>query len=53
MENENILQLQEKFLTSDYCERCGSQRCDGTLEWLEGCPHWKQFIKNYLSCPRE
>ncbi|MCM1324387.1 MAG: hypothetical protein NC218_09510 [Acetobacter sp.] len=35
----------EEFTKSKDCMLCGSQRCDRSLEWLEGCPKWKKFLK--------
>lgn len=29
-----------------YCPGCGSQRCTGEGEWLEGCPHYRELKKN-------
>ena len=26
-----------------YCDRCGSQRCDRSEEWMDGCPHYKEW----------
>ena len=26
-----------------YCSTCGSQRCDGSLDWLEGCGKWREY----------
>lgn len=42
MENER--KLQEFFLTN-FCREypCGSQRCDGSEECLEGCAKYRQF----------
>ena len=29
-----------------YCDRCGSQRCDRSEEWMNGCPHYKEWTCN-------
>ena len=34
----------EKF-KKEYCFSCGSQRCTGEDEWLEGCNYYKEYIK--------
>ena len=26
-----------------YCDRCGSQRCDRSEEWMDACPHYKEW----------
>ena len=26
-----------------YCKSCGTQRCDRTKEWLDGCPHYNAY----------
>jgi hypothetical protein len=26
-----------------HCSTCGSQRCTGSPEWLEGCEKWKKY----------
>mgnify|MGYP003292599329 CR=1 FL=1 len=26
-----------------YCDRCGTQRCDRSEEWMNGCPHYKEW----------
>ena len=26
-----------------YCSTCGSQRCDGSPEWMEGCEKWRKY----------
>ena len=45
---KKIKELQKKFLDTVCKEsNCGSQRCDGSEEWLEGCKLYKDFmIKN-------
>lgn len=42
MENERKLQ---EFFLSNFCREypCGSQRCDGSEECLEGCKKYKEF----------
>ena len=32
---------------------CGSQRCDGSNEWLEGCRHWKKLNEPNLEIERK
>ena len=27
-----------------YCEYCGTQRCTGEGEWLEGCRYYQKYI---------
>ncbi len=39
----NTEKLREKFLASDACLMCGTQRCERTEEWMEGCPKWLDF----------
>lgn len=39
----NISKSQEKRFIQQNCMRCGSQRCDFSLEWREGCPKWHVF----------
>lgn len=34
--------LLEKFKTA-HCSTCGSQRCDGSPEWMEGCEKWRKY----------
>ena len=29
-----------------HCKNCGSQRCDGSEEWLDGCELYEKYIKN-------
>lgn len=29
-----------------YCMFCGSQRCEGVGEWLEGCEHYQKEKEN-------
>lgn len=26
-----------------YCDRCGSQRCDRSEEWMDACPYYKEW----------
>ena len=40
-------ELIKKFIKSEDCQCCGSQRCDCSEEWLEGCPKFKEFMKKY------
>lgn len=40
--NKNNM-TKEEFIEK-YCRMCGTQRCDGTDEWLEGCPHYRREI---------
>ena len=30
-------------LHNDYCKTCGSQRCTGEGEWLDGCKHYRNL----------
>lgn len=39
----NISKSQERRFIQQNCMRCGSQRCDFSLEWREGCPKWHVF----------
>ena len=39
--------IYEEFLKSDICDLCGTQRCDRSLEWIEGCPKWHEFVKEH------
>lgn len=34
-----------EFKEQGNCELCGSQLCDGTLEFAQGCPKFIEFIK--------
>ena len=34
-------------LHKKYCYECGSQRCTGEGEWLEGCPHYRELKEEY------
>lgn len=27
----------------EHCVACGSQRCDGSQEWLKGCEKWRKY----------
>lgn len=44
MSDENRERLEQCF-HSQYCALCGSQRCEQTGEWLNGCHKWKEFIR--------
>ena len=35
-------ELLEKF-RNEYCRNCGTQRCTGEGEWLEGCRDYREF----------
>ena len=35
----------EKFLSSGACDKCGSQRCDGSIEWVSGCDKFNRFLE--------
>ena len=39
-----IAELFLKIVCRDY--PCGSQRCDGSHEWIEGCQLYQEFKKN-------
>lgn len=41
MNNDKLEKFKEK-----YCLVCGSQRCTGESEWLEGCPDYRQYMEN-------
>lgn len=43
----NIDELFEKFFQTEVCKMCGTQRCERTPEWAEGCPKWKAFLTLY------
>ena len=38
--------LEQEFKEKGYCQKCGSQRCEQTGEWLEGCSQWRKFKKD-------
>ena len=40
---EKIISYNE-FIKTDACRMCGSQRCDGSAEWIEGCRKYQTFI---------
>lgn len=40
--NEETL---KEFVEKGGCTLCGSQRCDGTLEWAQGCEKYQEFLK--------
>lgn len=44
MKPETLDKLHE-ILATEFCVICGSQRCDGSPEWLSGCPHWNRLIE--------
>lgn len=39
-------ELLEKF-RKDFCWFCGTQRCTSEGEWLEACPEYRKFVKEY------
>ena len=40
--------IHDKFLEkTDFCKNCGSQRCDCSPEWIEGCQHFQKFSIDY------
>ncbi len=41
-------ELYLKFLESNACDRCGSQRCDQSLECVNGCQKWKEFLEQHI-----
>ena len=41
MNTEQIEKFKEK-----YCLVCGSQRCTGEGEWLEGCNDYRRYVSN-------
>ena len=40
-----LLQVLKEFKQQGNCELCGSQLCDGTLEFAQGCQKFKEFVK--------
>ena len=38
-------EVQLEVFRKQHCTTCGSQRCDGSPEWMEGCKKWKEFQK--------
>ena len=46
-ELENLVASETKLeiFRKQYCSICGSQRCDGSSEWLEECGKWKEYRK--------
>lgn len=51
MKGDNMRELVERyyeeFLKSKLCDNCGSQRCDKSIDWAEGCDKCKAFIDMY------
>ena len=39
----SVTRSQERRFVEQYCQRCGSQRCEFPLEWREGCSKWIKF----------
>lgn len=39
--NSEVKNITDFYKT--YCDRCGSQRCDRSEEWMNGCPHYKEW----------
>ena len=37
----------EAFVQQDGCMLCGSQRCDGSFEWAQGCRRYRDFVATY------
>ena len=37
----------------EICGKCGTQRCDGTFDWIQGCPYFIEFIKKKLNIKTE
>lgn len=40
-------ELRKIFIKTEDCQFCGSQRCDCSEEWMEGCRAFKEFCKKY------
>ena len=40
--------LYQEFLDTKVCIGCGSQRCEQTPEWIEGCSKWKEFLSKHI-----
>lgn len=40
-------ELRKIFIKTEDCQFCGSQRCDCSEEWMEGCKAFKEFCKKY------
>lgn len=39
------MDLKDRFLKeTDFCFRCGSQRCDKTSIWIEGCKEYQAWL---------
>ena len=46
---EAVCEIEEEYLTNkffqtDECALCGSQRCDRTKEWVQGCKKWDEYL---------
>ena len=42
MDKEELI---KKFIETGACVCCGTQRCDGSEVWIEGCQEFKKFLK--------
>lgn len=42
----NKKELIKEFIETKTCQLCGTQRCDASEEWIEGCQEFKNFVKN-------
>jgi hypothetical protein len=36
-------EVQLEIFRKQHCTTCGSQRCDGSPEWMEGCEKWRKY----------
>ena len=41
----NKEELMKEFMKTKECQLCGSQRCDCSEEWMDGCPEFRKFCK--------
>ena len=37
-------ELLKVFIQNGGCQFCGSQRCDGSIEWAQGCRDFRAFV---------
>lgn len=45
MHNDRLFEyVKKKFEEEGECEGCGSQRCDGSFEWMSACPKFQSFF---------
>ena len=52
MKNDGLFKfVKKKFEEEDNCEGCSSQRCDGSYEWMSGCPKFQAFFNTTIHPP--